>query len=246
MHVVMNMSMGSGAAVAPSGVERKALQFDSSSESTSIDTGLDLDTSGDDVLADCTVLFGCRPNDSTVEFLMNATTLNNCGLQVRFTSSKLRVYVGTSSSQQKFSTGTNAWTQGDAHWGAFTWDGSDIELFQDGAVDTVSATNTRSASPGYSDTLRLNQGDDDNDAWEVAYVRAVLTLAQINALKALLSAGDYEAAADTINGYNASSGCLIGPTADDDSSIIVDGIREWTNDRTTITQSSPAIIDIPT
>lgn len=242
---VITLEAGVAALQAANGVERKAFQFNSSSQSFNVLTGMDLDTGGDNVLAPCTVLYACAPRDGTVDLIMGGTgALNNSPLIVRITSDKQRVYCGTGASSQKFSAGSETWANGQYHWGAATWDGTDIDLVFDGAVDSPSLTTTRSSSAqNHTGKLFLNDNG-DNDCNEIVYIRGVLTLAQINSLKALLVAGDYEAAADVINGYNASAGCLVGPTADDDSTT-VSGITEWCDGRTTVVQGSPALIDVP-
>lgn len=223
----------------------KAIQFNSSSQVLTVETGGVLDTAGDNVLAPCTVLFGCVPRDGTVDIIMGGTgALNNSPLILRVTSGKLRAYCGTAVSGQKFSTGSASWATGVAHLGAMTWDGTDITLYQDGAVDTLSATSTRSSSSqNHTGKLFFNDNG-DNDVWAPAYIRGVLTLSQINALQAKIASGDLTGAASDINGYSATDGCLVGPTANDDTTVVA-GVTEWCAARTTVCQGSPALIAVP-
>lgn len=229
----------------PALYEMKAFQFDDSGESFTVETGLDLDTGGDNVLAPCTVVFGCVPRDGTVDVIMGASpTLNNSPLIIRITGSKLRVYAGTAINSQKFDTGSATWTQGDAHLGGFIWDGADMTLVTDGVEDTPSASSTRSSSSqGHLGKLLLNENG-NSDVWGVAYIRGVLTVAQVAALQAKIAAGNLEEAAEDIAAYNASAGCLVGPTADDDSTTVA-GITEHVAGRTTNVSGSPALIDVP-
>jgi hypothetical protein len=227
------------------GVNRKAFQFNSSSQSFDVLTGLDLDTGGDNVLAPCTVLYACTPRDGTVDLVMGGNpAINNSPLVVRITSGIQRVYVGTGASAQKFGSGSASWAVGAYHWGAMTWDGADIGLVFDGSADTVSVGTRSSSTQNHTGRLYLNDNG-DNDCNEIVYVRGVLTLSQINSLKALLVAGDYTGAAEVIDGYNASAGCLVGPTDQDDPTTATDGVREWVAGRQTITSGSPSLIDVP-
>lgn len=230
-------------AVGAAGETMKAIQFDSSAESLTVATGTSLDN-GSGALDPCTVIFGCRPNASSVDIVTNATSLNGSGILIQVISGKMRGYAGSASGNQKRIIGTASWAQGDAHWGSYVWDGSNITLSQDGATDSVTNT-TRNASPGYLDDLRFNQGDDDQDVWAMAFIRKALTQSEINALYAQIASGDLTGAAAVINAHNAASGMLVGPTADDDTTTSA-GVVEWTNGRFTQVVGSPALIDIPT
>ncbi len=222
----------------------KAIQFDSSTESLTVATGTALDD-GAGALDACTFIYECRPNASTVELVYNGANLNGSGLHVRITGDKTRAYCGTASNQQKYATGDAVWPQGEFHRGAVVWDGSDIVFMRDGELGTSGAQLFRSASPKYLDDLRFNQGDDDHDLRNVALVRKALTVGEVNAIQDLMAAGNYIGAGALVHAHNSASGCVVGPTAEDDSTVVSNGIVEHCAGRTTATYGAPDIIDMP-
>jgi hypothetical protein len=228
------------------GVNRKALQLNSSAKTLQIASGIDMDTGGNGAIAPCAIIFGLEtPAAGNATVLSNAASFNNRGFDVKINSNKLRFLAATSGSNQRIQTGTATWANGEAHWAAGIWDGTNWTILLDGVVDAVASTNNRSASPGVSPLIKLNDDGDDQDIWDNAFIRGVVTTAQVIALHNKLIAGDYAGAAEDIDAFNSSAGYLVGPTDEDDPTTIVDGIREWVDGRETITTGSPSLIDIP-
>lgn len=229
----------------PALYEMKAFQFDNSGESFTVETGLDLDTSGDNVLAPCAVFCTVQLKESVVVVLTNSSSFNSRGFELRFNNGKVRFIAGISGSSQRLDTGTHTAAVDDIVDVIGIWDGSSWEILVNQSVDPISATTpARSSSPLFTDSLRFNDDGDTHNVWAVGYVRGTVTAAQAVAMQNKAKAGNLEEAAEDIAAYNASAGCLVGPTADDDSTTPT-GITEHVAGRTTNVQGSPALIDVP-